>query len=207
MNWHSVGEFLHMGGYGLYVWGSFAMCALVIALECRGVAARRREIAFPERLFQQLMQVGGRAGRGELPGEVMVQTHYPDHPLYQCLARHDFARYAALQLEERKQARFPPFAANALLCANAPEVATALDWLKEARAAALPFAQAFGVRVFDAVPMRMVRLARRERAQLLVEAPARPALQAFLGAWSQALWSLKSPRELRWHLDVDPAEV
>jgi len=161
----------------------------------------------PERLFQQLMQVGGRAGRGELPGEVMVQTQYPDHPLYQCLARHDFARYAALQLEERKQARFPPFAANALLCANAPEVATALDWLKEARAAALPFAQAFGVRVFDAVPMRMVRLARRERAQLLVEAPARPALQAFLGAWSQALWSLKSPRELRWHLDVDPAEV
>ena len=153
------------------------------------------------------MQSSGRAGRGELPGEVMVQTQYPDHPLYQCLARHDFARYAALQLEERKQARFPPFAANALLCANAPEVATALDWLKEARAAALPFAQAFGVRVFDAVPMRMVRLARRERAQLLVEAPTRPALQGFLSAWSERLWALKPPRVLRWHLDVDPAEV
>ncbi|WP_300442920.1 primosomal protein N' [Zoogloea sp.] len=161
----------------------------------------------PERLFQQLMQVGGRAGRGELPGEVMVQTQYPDHPLYQCLARHDFARYAALQLEERKTARFPPFAANALLCANAPELALALDWLKQARDAALPFAQAFGVQVFDAVPMRMVRLARRERAQLLVEAPGRPALQAFLTAWSRLLWALKPPRELRWHLDVDPAEV
>jgi len=161
----------------------------------------------PERLFQQLMQVGGRAGRGELPGEVMVQTQYPDHPLYQCLARHDFARYAALQLEERKTARFPPFAANALLCANAPELALALDWLKQAREAALPFAQAFGVQVFDAVPMRMVRLARRERAQLLVEAPGRPALQAFLTAWSRLLWALKPPRELRWHLDVDPAEV
>ncbi len=161
----------------------------------------------PERLFQQLMQVGGRAGRGELPGEVMVQTHYPDHPLYQCLARHDFARYAALQLEERKQARFPPFAANALLCANAPDVATALAWLKDARAAALPFAQAFGVQVFDPVPMRMVRLARRERAQLLVEALTRPTLQAFLSAWSTQLWPLKPPRDLRWHLDVDPAEV
>ena len=161
----------------------------------------------PERLFQQLMQVGGRAGRGELPGEVMVQTQYPDHPLYQCLARHDFARYAALQLEERKTARFPPFAANALLCANAPELALALDWLRQAREAALPFAQAFGVQVFDAVPMRMVRLARRERAQLLVEAPGRPALQAFLTAWSRLLWALKPPRELRWHLDVDPAEV
>ena len=161
----------------------------------------------PERLFQQLMQVGGRAGRGELPGEVMVQTQYPEHPLYQCLARHDFARYAALQLEERKTARFPPFAANALLCANAPELALALDWLRQAREAALPFAQAFGVQVFDAVPMRMVRLARRERAQLLVEAPGRPALQAFLTAWSRLLWALKPPRELRWHLDVDPAEV
>lgn len=161
----------------------------------------------PERLFQQLMQVGGRAGRGELPGEVMVQTQYPDHPLYQCLARHDFQRYAALQLEERKQARFPPFAANALLCATADEVGTALDWLKAARAEALPYAQAFGVMVFDPVPMRMVRLARRERAQLLVEAPTRPALQGFLSAWSERLWALKPPRVLRWHLDVDPAEV
>ena len=161
----------------------------------------------PERLFQQLMQVGGRAGRGQLPGEVMVQTQYPDHPLYQCLTRHDFQRYAALQLDERKQARFPPFAANALLCATADEVGTALDWLKAARAEALPYAQAFGVMVFDPVPMRMVRLARRERAQLLVEAPARPALQAFLSAWSERLWALKPPRVLRWHLDVDPAEV
>ena len=161
----------------------------------------------PERLFQQLMQVGGRAGRGQLPGEVMVQTQYPDHPLYQCLTRHDFQRYAALQLDERKQARFPPFAANALLCATADEVGTALDWLKAARAEALPYAQAFGVTVFDPVPMRMVRLARRERAQLLVEAPGRPALQAFLSAWSERLWALKPPRVLRWHLDVDPAEV
>ena len=61
--------------------------------------------------------------------------------------------------------------------------------------------------VFDPVPMRMVRLARRERAQLLVEAATRPTLQAFLSAWSTQLWPLKPPRDLRWHLDVDPAEV
>ena len=123
------------------------------------------------------------------------------------LEAHDFARYAALQLEERKQARFPPYAANALLFATAPEVAIAIDWLKEARALAAPLAQAFGVQVFDPVPMRMVRLARRERAQLLVEALTRPTLQAFLSAWSTQLWPLKPPRDLRWHLDVDPAEV
>lgn len=161
----------------------------------------------PERLFQQLMQVGGRAGRGELPGEVMIQTQYPDHPLYACLEAHDFARYAALQLEERRQARFPPFAANALLFATAAEVAVAIGWLQEARAAALPLAQAFGVQVFDPVPMRMLRLARRERAQLLVEARTRPALQAFLTEWGRLLWALRPPRDLRWHLDVDPAEI
>ena len=44
MNWHSVGEFLHMGGYGLYVWGSFAMCALVIAAELAGLSLRRRAL-------------------------------------------------------------------------------------------------------------------------------------------------------------------
>ena len=137
----------------------------------------------------------------------MIQTQYPDHPLYKCLEAHDFARYAALQLAERKQARFPPYAANALLFATAPEVAIAIDWLKEARALAAPLAQAFGVQVFDPVPMRMVRLARRERAQLLVEASARPALQTFLTEWSRHLWGLRAPRELRWHLDVDPAEV
>jgi hypothetical protein len=84
-------------------------------------------------------------------------------------------RYAALQLDERKQARFPPFAANALLCATADEVGTALDWLKAARAEALPYAQAFGVMVFDPVPMRMVRLARRERASWSKPRPPGPA--------------------------------
>ncbi|MDD3354175.1 primosomal protein N' [Zoogloea sp.] len=161
----------------------------------------------PERLFQQLMQVGGRAGRGELPGAVMVQTQYPDHPLYKCLESHDFNRYASIQLEERKQAHFPPFAANALLCATASEVAAALDWLRAARELAVPLAQAFGVQVFDPVPMRMLRLARRERAQLLVEAGSRPVLQGFLTEWHQRLWSLRPPKDLRWHLDVDPAEV
>ncbi len=44
MNWHSVGEFVHMGGYGLYVWGSFAACALVFGVECAGLALRRRAL-------------------------------------------------------------------------------------------------------------------------------------------------------------------
>ncbi|THF60743.1 primosomal protein N', partial [Pseudothauera nasutitermitis] len=160
----------------------------------------------PERLFQQLMQVGGRAGRAHLAGEVLIQTEYPAHPLYQCLARHDFDAFAALELEERRQAGFPPLTHQAMLRADAPALDAAVEFLRAAARLAAERAPA-GLRVYDPVPMRMTRLARRERAQLLVEADARAPLQAFLGEWLAALRALRTPRELRWNVDVDPLEV
>ena len=63
------------------------------------------------------------------------------------------------------------------------------------------------VRLFDPVSMRLTRLARRERAQLLVESPERAPLQAFLTRWEAELYRLRAARDLRWHLDVDPLEV
>jgi primosomal protein N' (replication factor Y) len=159
----------------------------------------------PERLFAQIMQVGGRSGRAALPGEVLIQTEYPNHPLYQALIDHDYARFAAAQLGEREQAGFPPYAYQALLRAEAPAIAQALDFLQRARAAVVADENS-GVRLYDAVPMRLHRLMNLERAQLLVESPHRPALQAFLGNWMDKLYQLKTPRDLRWHLDVDPLE-
>jgi primosomal protein N' (replication factor Y) (superfamily II helicase) len=159
----------------------------------------------PERLFSQLMQVGGRSGRHDLPGEVLIQTEHPGHPLYRALAEHDYAAFARTQLDERQVAGFPPFCHQALLSAEARDIGQALDFLAAARAAAIPL---IGERVslYDPVPMRMFRLKNLERAQLLVESASRPALQAFLAAWCEILRHLKSPRELRWHLDVDPLE-
>jgi primosomal protein N' (replication factor Y) len=159
----------------------------------------------PERLFAQLMQVGGRSGRAELAGVVMIQTEYPEHPLYRALVDHDYARFAKAQLQEREQAGFPPFTFQALLRAEAPELAQSLDFLQQARAAALA-SEPNNVALYDTVPMRLQRLMNLERAQLLVESPSRPALQAFLGRWMEQLYALKAPRELRWHLDVDPLE-
>jgi primosomal protein N' (replication factor Y) len=159
----------------------------------------------PERLFSQLMQVGGRSGRADLPGEVMIQTEYPDHPLYRALVDHDYTRFAQTQLHEREQAGFPPFTFQALLRAEAPAIAQSLDFLHEARAAAVA-SEPNNVALYDAVPMRLQRLMNLERAQLLVESPSRPALQAFLSRWMGQLYALKAPRELRWHLDVDPLE-
>ena len=160
----------------------------------------------PERLFQQLMQVGGRAGRGALAGEVLIQTEYPAHPLYQHLARHDFDAFARMALQERRSAGFPPFTHQAMLRADAPALEDAVEFLRHARRLALERAPE-GLRIFDPVPMRMTRLARRERAQLLVEADRRGPLQAFLADWLAVLYRQRTARELRWQIDVDPLEV
>ena len=157
----------------------------------------------PERLFAQLMQVGGRAGRAQLPGSVLIQTEYPDHPLYRALVAHDYEAFAAVQLAEREAAGFPPFTFQALLRADAAELQQALDFLRDAVLAAPTFD---GLLVYDPVPMRLARLKNRERAQLLVESRSRPALQAFLAEWMAVLQTLKTQRDLRWHLDVDPLE-
>ena len=160
----------------------------------------------PERLFQQLMQVGGRAGRGELPGEVLIQTEYPMHPLYLHLARHDFDAFARMALQERRAAGFPPFTHQAMLRADAPALEDAVEFLRHARRLAEERAPE-GLRLYDPVPMRMTRLARRERAQLLVESDQRGLLQAFLADWVAVLYRQRTARELRWQLDVDPLEV
>lgn len=158
-----------------------------------------------ERLFAQLMQVAGRAGRAELAGEVLIQTQFPEHPLYAALVRHDYAGFAAQQLKEREQAGFPPYTYQAMLRAEAPHMSDALAFLATARA----WPQAVehrDVLLYDPVPMRLARRANFERAQLLIESPSRRALQAFLQTWREALDAIKAPSRLRWHLEVDPLE-
>ena len=159
----------------------------------------------PERLFAQLMQVAGRAGRAELKGEVLIQTQYPDHPLFAAVVAHDYPGFATEQLKEREQAGFPPYAFQAMLRAEAPEMAEAIAFLKVA--ATLPVTGDHeNVLIYDPVPMRMARLANLERGQLLVESHSRPALQAFLPQWREAIAGLKAPSKLRWHIEVDPLE-
>jgi primosomal protein N' (replication factor Y) len=155
-----------------------------------------------ERLFAVLEQVAGRAGRRERPGEVLVQTRYPDHPLFQALARHDFAGFAEAQLAERRAAGFPPFVFEAALRAEAARLEAALRFLREAAASV---ARPDEVTVYDPVANVITRRAGLERAQLLMQSSSRPALQAFLAALSAELFA-RAPRSVRWHLDVDPIE-
>lgn len=156
-----------------------------------------------ERLFAQLMQVAGRAGRGEAPGRVLVQTAYPRHPLYQALVRHDYPAYAARALAERRAAAFPPYVRQAMLRVDARSDEVAQTFLQAARAEALALAQ--GVSVFDPAPALLARVANRARWQLLVQSRARSRLQAFLDLWTQRLATLPASG-LNWVLDVDPLE-
>jgi primosomal protein N' (replication factor Y) len=159
----------------------------------------------PERLFAQLMQVAGRAGRAELKGEVLIQTEYPDHPLFAALVNHDYPGFAAQQLKEREQAGFPPYAFQAVLRAEAPEMADSIKFLTAA--AELPVVAEHGnVMIYDPIPMKLARLASLERGQLLAESFSRPALQNFLPRWREAIEGLKAPSKLRWHIEVDPLE-
>jgi primosomal protein N' (replication factor Y) len=155
-----------------------------------------------ERLFATLQQVGGRSGRREQPGEVLVQTRFPGHPMYQALLRHDFAGFAAAQLAEREAAGFPPFVFEAALRAEAKKLADTMAFLKAA-ARLVPVPES--VSVYDPVPHVITRRAGYERAQLVVQSHSRPALQAFLAEWNAAL-PATAPRGIRWHLDVDPIE-
>jgi primosomal protein N' (replication factor Y) len=159
-----------------------------------------------ERLAQQIVQVAGRAGRGDRPGEVLIQTAYPEHPLLQCLISGGYEAFAAKCLEERRAARLPPWSHLALLRADAPARADAHAFLRAARDAA-PAARGGGLRLLGPAPAAMEKRAGRHRAQLLLEAPARATLQQFLAAWLPAVAALGAPRSLRWSVDVDPAEV
>ncbi|MEN2428057.1 primosomal protein N' [Chromobacterium vaccinii] len=184
----------------------FGTLSLVAALGADG-GLYSADFRASERLFAQLMQVAGRAGRADAPGEVLVQTQWPDHPLYQALAAHDFDGYAATLLNERRQAGFPPSTFQALLRADSPALAQATAFLRQAREALEPLAE--GVLISGPAPALMARLAQRERAQLVLESPQRGALHRLLHQLPPLLDGLAKAhgRALRWSLDVDPQEL
>jgi len=159
-----------------------------------------------ERMAQLVVQVSGRAGRGERAGRVLIQTHHPAHPLLRALIRHGYAHFAGAALAERGAARLPPFTALALLRAEARSRGAGHAFLEEAAQLARGMRME-GVSLLGPVPAPMERRAGRYRAQLLLEAEERAALHRLLAAWTPALEALRSGRRVRWALDVDPQDM
>ncbi len=158
-----------------------------------------------ERMAQLILQVAGRAGRAEKPGNVVIQTHHPDHPLLRVLVSQGYPAFAAAALVERQAALLPPFAHQALLRAEATDPKRATAFLKAARALADPLAD--GVELLGPAPAPMERRAGRYRAQLLLQAARRQDLHGFLDRWTMRLWTQTPDRQVRWSLDVDPMEL
>ena len=165
-----------------------------------------------ERLFSNLMQVAGRAGRGGARShraEVLIQTRAPEHPLFAALIAHDFERFAASQLSERVAAGLPPYSYQAVLRAEADDASAAIAFLEAARRHGVEWLAEQGlaatVDLYDPVPMTVARVAHVERAQLLIEAKSRRPLHAFVDA---LLVRLQADRtKVRWHVEIDPLEI
>ncbi len=168
----------------------------------------------PERLFALLMQAAGRAGRDaaqSAASEMWVQTWYPQHPLFASLKQHDFPAFALAQLAERLSAGMPPHGHQALLRADARTQQAAQAYLNAAAQAAVGLPHFEDVTLYPAVPLTIQRVANVERAQLLVEAASRGALQRFLAAWQPVLLQSRSLPEarglVRFAVDVDPLVI
>ena len=159
-----------------------------------------------ERLAQTIVQVAGRAGRAERPGEVLIQTEYPEHPLLAQLVSGGYDAFASAALEERQQARWPPFARVAVLRAEAAQREAPIAFLDRARELAESMSTA-GVEVLGPAAAPMERRAGHYRAQLLLHAPTHSPLQRLFGRWIPAVEELPEARRVRWSLDVDPLEL
>jgi primosomal protein N' (replication factor Y) len=158
----------------------------------------------PERVAQTIIQVAGRAGRGTKPGEVLIQTEYPDHPLLKALLADGYEGFARTALAEREAAGWPPFAHVVALRASATELPTAVDFLRAARGLAR---RSPDVKLLGPAPAAMAKRAARFHAQVLVEARERAPLHRLLGDWLPKVDAIKAPRDLRWSLDVDPLDL
>ncbi|HEY3178258.1 MAG TPA: primosomal protein N' [Casimicrobiaceae bacterium] len=159
-----------------------------------------------ERLAALLTQVAGRAGRAGLPGAVIVQTDFPEHPVFAALATHDYDRFAHDLLLEREAAQLPPATHVVLLLAEAHQRGDVDAFLRHAHAAACRLAvkSVGAVTVYSPVPAVLARRAGFERGQLVVQSPNRAELQRFASQWREALVDAPGTR-VRVSLDVDPA--
>ena len=164
----------------------------------------------PERLFATLMQVAGRAGRHSAgAATTLVQTRYPEHPLFAALKAHDYPGFAEAELQGREASGLPPYAHQALLLAQARVMETTLGFLQAARERLLSLNPPTDLNVCDPVPMPLARVRDVSRAQLLVECTSRKLLHRLLSAWREELDPLAGTIRgtIRWQLVIDPIEI
>ena len=157
----------------------------------------------PEHLIQTLLQVSGRAGRGDHPGKVIIQTCHSDHPLLQTLCSGSYLTLAGQLLNERSQSGFPPFRSMAIFRADGPEMTDSLRFLDDVKRRF----NAPKLEIWGPLPALIARRADRHRAQLVVLSEHRTQLKLAVARVCQQLDSARSNPRVRWQVDVDPWET
>lgn len=159
-----------------------------------------------EHLAQLITQVSGRAGRAEKPGEVLIQTHHPEHPLLQMLIHKGYLSFANAALNERLAAGLPPARHLVLLRCEAIDANAAQTFLKQAvEYAKKPVKN--DVEIFGPLPAPMERRAGRFRYQLMLQSARRKPLHQLLSWLAPQLQQLPAARKVRWSIDVDPYDT
>ena len=149
-----------------------------------GVVSADLRLALPdfraaERTFQLLTQVAGRAGRGDLPGEVLVETYYPEHYAIRFAAKQDFEGFFDQELHFRKMMHYPPFTALANVVVRDRKIENAIRWSRQLAEYFAP-AESKGVRVLGPAAAPLAKLKREFRFQFLLKSPKRAALNQLL---------------------------
>ena len=160
-----------------------------------------------ERCAQLLLQVAGRAGRASAPGQVIIQTRHPKHPLLQYILQQSYEAAATHCLQERKQCHLPPFTHIALIRAEGTKPDTALNFLSQVRQEAQHLLPHASITIHGPIPAQMAKRAGHYRAQLLLQAAKRPALHRLISSLLNRIELLKNRNTVRWSLDIDPLET
>jgi primosomal protein N' (replication factor Y) (superfamily II helicase) len=158
-----------------------------------------------EYLAQLLIQVSGRAGRNSEQGEVVIQTRYPDHPMFNYVLSNRYTQFASGLLKQRMSAMMPPFAHQALLCANAKNKQYAEDFLREV-AGLLKSIEMNNVEIWGPTANSIEKKADYYYFNLYLQSNDRAALHQMLATFSQHIDTIKLKNKVRWYLDVDPID-
>jgi primosomal protein N' (replication factor Y) len=182
----------------------FPNLSLVVVLDADN-ALYSSDFRASERLFSQLVQVAGRAGRGSIPGEVVIQTNFPEHPLYQSIKNQDYESFASEEINLRKDLNFPPFCFQAVLRAESKNKKKVEDFINEAYSIASQ-SSIKDVNVFHPVQPILDRVKGFERYQIYFHSSSRQLLNQFLRYVKERILREKDLNKVKWFIDVDPVD-
>ena len=158
-----------------------------------------------EHLAQLLIQVSGRCGRGDYKGEVNIQTRYPHHPIFNYVKDSRYTEYAKTLLLERKETQLPPYAHQALICANAKSKKLAENFLNEI-AQLINKIDIDSVEIWGPVPGMIEKKSNYYYFNLYLQSTNRKELRRLIKTFYQHVDKIKVASSVRWYVDIDPVE-